>query len=135
MRSNKVFIILSSIFLGIAVTTLIFEFYANFECMRLVYKSSQEASNGLGEAIGKAVGISFMYILVIMIGIMAAGFAIPVIPFSAVMLKRVKNAPYAIVFLICATIALVLAIGVMFIMPLSSHNSATSAISSYSSSY
>ena len=103
--------------------------------MRLVYKSSQEASNGLGEAIGKAVGISFMYILVIMIGIMAAGFAIPVIPFSAVMLKRVKNAPYAIVFLICATIALVLAIGVMFIMPLSSHNSSSSVISSYSSSY
>ena len=136
MKSNKVFIVLSSIFLGLAVLALIFEFYSNFECMRLVYKSSQEQSSSFGEAIGKAVGISFIYIITIMVGIISAGFAIPVIPFSVVMLRRVKNAPYAIAFLICATVVIVVAIGVMFILPLASHNSAaSSAVSSLSSSY
>ena len=131
MRANRTFIILSSIFLSIAFLALMFEFYTNYECMRVLYQASQEEKRNLGTAIGQAISVGLTYVLTIFTGVIAVGFSIPVIPFSAVMLKREKNAPYAIVFLIFATIFLVVAIGMMFVVPL--QNTGGSSSSYYSS--
>lgn len=132
MKSNKTFIILSSIFLGVATIAFLLELYLNYECMRIIYMNSQESNHTLGEAIGDAVTVGFTYILTVMAGILAAGFCVPVIPFSAVMLKREKGAPYAIVFLIVSLVVLIVAIGMMFIAPMQSSGSSSS--SSYYSS-
>lgn len=132
MKSNKSLIILSSIFLGIATIMFLLELYTNYECMRIIYANSQESSHTLGEAIGDAVTVGFTYILTVLAGIVTVGITIPVIPFSAVMLKREKNAPYAIVFLVVATVFIVVAIGTLFFAPMQSSGSSSS--SSYYSS-
>ena len=132
MKSNKSLIILSSIFLGIATIMFLLELYTNYECMRIIYANSQESNHTLGEAIGDAVTVGFTYILTVLAGIVTVGITIPVIPFSAVMLKREKNAPYAIVFLVVATVFIVVAIGTLFFVPMQSSGGSSS--SSYYSS-
>ena len=134
MKSNKTFIILSSIFLGVALTAFLFELYANYGALQVIRDVAQQEKQTLGQAIGNAISVGVLYFFTVFAGIISLGLCIPVVPFSIIMLNREKNAPYAIAFLVLATMFIVLAIGVMFIVPLR-ENGASQAASSYSSSY
>lgn len=133
-RSNKTFIILSSIFLGVALIAFLFELYLNYGAMRIIYEANHRA-NDFGEAVGSAVGAALLYVLAVCTGIVSASLSIPVIPFSIIMLRREKNAPYAIAFLVIAIALIVASIAMMFVMPLANQGSAQTSSSLISSSY
>lgn len=131
--NNKVFIILSSIFLGTALLMLLFEIYLNSQCLLLIRDSSRGSQN-FGEALGKAIGMGFIYVILICTGIITAGISIPVIPFTAVMMSRDKGSVgYALTMMLFAIIFIIASIAIMFIVPAysSTANASSSSLSSY----
>ena len=125
MKSNRTFIILSFIFTGVAITGLLLEALCCYSSFELINESN--STNDFGEALGRGLGAAFTYLYLVCIGIMTIGFAIPVIPFSIVMLTRNKKAGYAIAFLVVAIIIIVLAISMFYVNSLYSRSRSSSS--------
>lgn len=130
-RPVKTFIILGSIFLGVALIFILFELYLNFESMRLVAESKNAQGESFGTALGRAIGVGFLYIYAVASGITGIVFSIPVIPFSITILTRQKNNVCGIIFLVLAILFIIAAIGTMFILPYSNSSASSSYVSSY----
>ena len=117
-KKSKTMLILSCIFVTIAVAFLALDCYVSISSYMLLF-GGQPAEN-FGQAIGQALGGVLLYVYAILLGIAVIAFSALTLPFDIILLKANGKKWYSLTILIVAIVAIVAAIAFVAMLPIAS---------------
>ena len=118
-KSAIVMIVLSCLFMTVALVPFFFEAMFTWGAVdALIIK---------GKTLGDALGGVFLFIFVIMFGIITTACGLVCLPFNIVLLKKAGKKWYSLTLLIITIVIVVLAILMIFVIPAASSMSTSSS--------
>lgn len=125
----KTMLVLSCVFITIALLILAYDAYMSFSTLFLLLGTPAE---NLGEALGKVFGSVILYAMTILTSIGVILFSGLTIPFDVILLKENGKKWYSITILVVAIVAIFMAIACVAMLPVISgiESSANSSSSS-----
>ena len=125
----KTMLVLSCVFITIALLILVYDPYMSFSTLFLLLGTPAE---NLGDALGKVFGSVILYAMTILTSIGVILFSGLTIPFDVILLKENGKKWYSITILVVAIVAIFMAIACVAMLPVISgiESSANSSSSS-----
>lgn len=125
----KTMLILSCVFITIALLILAYDAYISFGTYSLLFGGKAE---NLGEALGMVFGGIILFAMTILCSIGTIIFSVLTIPFDVILLKENGKKWYSITILVVAIVAIIMAVAFVAMLPIVGE--AQSAANSSSSS-